>query len=94
MMHVRAHDATAPITHCVNAASEENTSGAPFPNDKNVTPAIFGDSFKMVTVACNAGQKNSSAVSPSRNSQYSSRTVSIMYARAGIPSIVHSLKYM
>lgn len=48
------------------AATLAKTSGAPFPNERNVTPASVGDIFSVDTTDCSVGQKKESAVSPSR----------------------------
>ena len=48
------------------AATLAKTSGAPFPNERKVTPASVGDIFSVDTTDCSVGQKKESAVSPSR----------------------------
>lgn len=54
-------------THWVKAAREENTSGAPLPKDRKVTPAMLGESFRIVTVACGAvGRRMVTATQPRR----------------------------
>ena len=50
----------------LTAANVLKTSGAPFPNARKVTPAISGESFKILEISDRVTQKYSSAVDPRR----------------------------
>jgi len=46
------------------ALREANTSGAPAPNARRVTPARLSESLKVLEICCNEGLRNSSALTP------------------------------
>ena len=51
--------------HVVNGAKVAgNTSGAPAPNARRVTPARLSDSLKVLEICCKEGLRNSSALTP------------------------------
>lgn len=48
---------TAPLPDLVKETIEANTSGAPFPSERRVTPAMVGESFKIFDKLSKAEQK-------------------------------------
>lgn len=47
----------SPLFDLVKETTLENKSGAPFPRERSVTPAIVGDSFKTLDKLSKEGQK-------------------------------------
>lgn len=54
-----------PLLERDTAAMAEKISGAPFPNARNVTPAIFCESRKVFVITVSDGHKKSSAITDS-----------------------------
>jgi hypothetical protein len=48
---------TAPLPDLVKETIEAKTSGAPFPNERRVTPAMVGESFKILDKLSKEEQK-------------------------------------